>query len=281
MILSVEGLGIFHHEYPDQVLRAVIARLGSLFTAVSDVVRYDGFVILAWRALAKLLSPAVELDIQILFDFDLTQPIEQRRARVECSIEEATAKDVDELVEMRFPPFQVGDESRLSDADEYRLAVAERDRALARASARIRMRQWLRAGETCFVARVNGAMAHSNWIRFHGCAPAPNREIDPREGEVYMTEGYTVVQWRGKALHEAVNTHMLRYAQARGCNRAYTITDFTNARPRRGVLRIGWTRLGYHLFISRRGAGRTWMLRLGGDVDPIVRDLRGQPIRLL
>ena len=96
-----------------------------------------------------------------------------------------------------------------------------------------------------------------------------------------MTEGFTVPQWRGKALHEAVNTHMLRFAQARGCHRALTITDFTNARPRRGVLRIGWTQLGNHLFIAPRRLGRTWMLRLGGDVGPIVRDLAGEPIRLL
>ena len=118
-------------------------------------------------------------------------------------------------------------------------------------------------------------------MRFHGCGWAPHREIDPREGEVYMTEGYTVPEWRGKALHEAVNSYMLRFAQARGCRVALTITDYTNARPRRGVLRVGWKFRGHHLFIAPRRLGRTYMLRLGGDVQPIVRDLQGAPIRLL
>ena len=88
-------------------------------------------------------------------------------------------------------------------------------------------------------------------------------------------------EWRGKALHEAVNTHMLRFAKAQGCRLAYTITDYTNARPRRALLRIGWKYRGHHLFIGPRRVGRSWMLRLGGNVDPIVRDLAGVPIRLL
>jgi len=259
----------------------VITRLRHFSVWVRETIRHEGYVILAWRAFVKLLSPVVGLDAQILFEFDLTQPVEQRRARVECTIEEATAVHVDELLETRFPASLPGEERGLSDADEYRLAVAESARARVRTQGHLHLRQWLRAGEECFVARVNGEMAHSNWIRFHGNAPAPHREIDPAEGEVYMTEGFTVPQWRGKALHEAVNTHMLRLAKARGCRLAYTITDFTNARPRRALLRIGWKYRGHHLFIVPRRIGRSWMLRLGGNVDPIVRDLAGEPIRLL
>jgi hypothetical protein len=281
MILSGARQGVYVRAPPEQDSRNLITRLRRFFVWVRETIRHEGYVILAWRALVKLLSPVVELDAQILFDFDLTQPIEQRRARVDCTVMEATEVDTDELLQMRFPALPPGDERGLSDADEYRLAVAESSRARLRAVARLNIRQWFRAGEKCFVARVDGAIAHSNWIRFHGCGPAPHREIDPGEGEVYMTEGFTVSQWRGKALHEAVNTHMLRYAQARGCRLALTITDFTNARPRRALLRIGWKYRGHHLFIGPRRMGRTWMLRLGGDVGPIVRDLMGEPIRLL
>jgi len=281
MILSGERQGVYVREPPEQDSRTVIKRVHGFFVWVRETIRHEGYVILAWRAVVKLLSPAVDLAAQALFDFDLTQPVEQRRARVECTITEATEVDTDELVEMRFPALPARDERRLSDADEYRLAVAESARARVRAVARLHIRQWLRAGEKCFVARVNGEMAHTNWIRFHGCGPAPHREIDPGEGEVYTTEGFTVPQWRGKALHEAVNTHMLRFAQAQGCRLAYTIADFTNARPRRGILRIGWKYRGHHLFIGPRRMGRTWMLRLGGDVGPVVRDLAGEPIRLL
>jgi len=263
-------------------LKAVIRQLRDYVATARDIARHDGVVILLWRVIAKLLSPVLDLDCQILFEIDLSKPVEQRHARVECRIEPGTEADVDELLEMRIPSWRLGDADQLSDADEYRLLLVERERARARAGARVYMRQWFRAGEKCFVARVDGEIAHSNWTRFHGCTPAPRREIDPQEGEIYTTEGYTVPRWRGKGLHEAVLSHMLRFAQERGCRRAYTITDFTNARARRGVLRVsGWRWRGRHLYITPRRWGRTWLLRLGGNVGPIVRDLQGEPIRLL
>src|SRR6185295_10528522 len=98
------------------------------------------------------------------------------------------------------------------------------------------------------------------------------RPIQLLPGEVYTTEGYTVKHWRAKALHEAVLSHMLRYAQDRGCQRGYTITDLVKAGSRRGVLRVGWKQRGHYLFIAPKGLRRTWLVKLGGDMEPIVRE---------
>jgi hypothetical protein len=63
-----------------------------------------------------------------------------------------------------------------------------------------------------------------------------------------------------------------------GCERAYTIADLTNVRSRKGVARVGWTERGRHLFIQPRKMGRTWIVRLRGDVEPILRNLREQGV---
>ena len=210
--------------------------------------RYQDAGVLLWQAFVKLLSPLVRLDVEILFELDLTQPVEQRQAKIECRIEQATEADLDAVVDMQTQPGE------------------------ARATARETFLDSMRVGECCFVARVGGEIAHSNWIRFHDCAPMEGRSVDLLPGEVYTTDGFTDERWRGMRLHEAVLTHMLRFAQSRGCHRAYTITNLTKARSRRGLNRVGgWRRCGKVLFIGSPMLRRTWLLRVSGDVEPIFR----------
>lgn len=238
-------------------------------TAVSDL-RYQGIEVLLWRAAVKLASPFAKLDLQILFDLDLTRPLEPRAARVECSIERASESDLDSMLDMQMRLLQEVDPAQLSDAEELEYARYLRARAAGRES----FARALRAGEICFVARIGGEIAHSNWIRFHDCAPVESRPVDLERGEVYTTDAFTADAWRGQGLHEAVLTHMLRYAQSRGCERAYTLTDFTKAGSRRGVRRVGWRRRGLILYVTPRALGRTWLLRLGGDLEPMFRHAR-------
>ena len=127
----------------------------------------------------------------------------------------------------------------------------------------------MRAGEECYVARADGVIVHSNWIRFHDNAPLDGRPVDLKPGEVYTTDAHTAQERRGLGIHEAVLMHMLQVAQRRGCHRAYTITDLTKAGSRRGVKRVGWQRRGSILYVTPRGLQRTWLVRLGGDLEPM------------
>ena len=248
----------------------VLDRLrGYCETAISDL-RYQGLQVLLWRGFAKLCSPLVKLDLQILFEFDLSSPITQRAARIECEISQAAETELDEILDMQMRLPAPETLVNLSDAEELAYAHLCRMRAKGLENFLAAMR----AGELCFIARVEGEVAHSNWIRFHGCAPVESRPVELEAGEVYTTDGFTDERWRGKRLHEAVLTHMLRFAQARGCRRAYTVTDLTKAGSRRGVRRVGWKVRGWILYITPRGLRRTWLLRLHGDLEPMFRQAR-------
>ena len=258
----------------------MIQRLRRYARTARDSIRYEGPLILLWRIWVKLLSPVVNLDHQILFEIDLSVPVAQRAARVECVIEQASEADIDRIVASHYPEAPPAAGHDLSDAEEYEWSVYARQRAHLARTFRESALQWLRAGELCFVARVRGQIAHTNWIRFHGCGPVAQRPIRLLPTEVYTTEAHTGEAWRGLALHEAVLSHMLRHAKDRGCTRAYTITDLTKAGSRRGVLRVGWRQRGHHLFITANWLARTWVIPLGGDIEPIMRELFGDEASL-
>ena len=252
----------------------MLERLQSYATTISNSLKYEGVSILLWRIVVKLVSPLAHLDHQILFEFDLTQPVAERHARIDCTIRPATEADIDAIVDGRVPPFPRLDWSELSDREEYEQAWNERICAENRAYFRKKVTQWMRAGETCFIACIGNEVVHSNWIQFDWSRTANEREVALGPGEIYTTEGFTAEWCRGKGIHEAVNAAMLCYAKGLGCHHAYTITDLVKAGPRRGVVRLGWRKRGHHVFITPNWLRRTWVIPLAGDVEPVLRAFR-------
>lgn len=241
-----------------------------ILTALADL-RYQGVEVLLWRIAVKLCSPVVKLDLQILFDFDLTQPLEDARpAKIPYSIEPAEECDIDQILDMQMRRRPADEVARLGDEEEVQYSLMLR----ARASAFDNYRRSLLAGEICFVARHEDRVVHSNWIRFHESAPLEGRPVRLEHGEVYTTDAFTMEECRGKGVHEGVLVHMLKFAQQRGCHRAYTITDFTKAGSRRGVKRVGWRRRGLIMYVSPRGLKRTSLVKLSGDLTPMFDQAR-------
>lgn len=237
---------------------------GYYLTAVADL-RFQGVEVLLWRVVVKLLSPVVRLDQQILFEFDLTGSLSTRKPKVDIVISQADPGDIDDILDMQMRLLTPQEVAELSDIDELHYAQLMR----VRKNAYDEYAAAMRAGEECYVARENGAMVHSNWIRYHDNAPMGGRPVDLKPGEVYTTDAHTAESRRGLGIHEAVLMHLLQVAQRRGCHRAYTITDRTKAGSRRGVKRVGWQRRGSILYVSPRGLQRTWLVRLGGDLEPM------------
>ena len=234
-------------------------------TAASDL-RYQGPEVLLYRLITKLLSPMVRLDLQILYDIDLSHFDNVLPAKVPVTIERASLADLEEIIEMQAPRLSSEQMAGLSDEDERQYALSMQGRAKGMDTYR---RQML-ADEYFFVARVGGAIGHSNWLHFHDSGQTNNCHLELRPGEVYSTDGFTAVSQRGKRLLEAVATYMLMFARQRGCHLGYTITDMTKAVSRRSLRRIGWRWRGTILYVAVRGLKRTWLLSLGGDVSPLM-----------
>ena len=233
-------------------------------TAVSDL-KYQGVEVLLWRIIVKLLSPVLRLDLQILFDYDLHQPRPQREPKIPITIEQATESDIDDIIDMQMQALTPEQAAQLTDAEELQYAQLLR----VRATALDMYRRGMRARECCFVARADGAVVHSNWSIFHDCGPMEGRPVELDPGDVYTTDGHTAEAFRGLGIHEAVLKHMMKYAEQRGCHTGYTITDLTKAGSRRGVQRVGWRRRGTIMYVSLRGLKRTWLVRVGGDIEPM------------
>lgn len=242
--------------------------VGYYRTAVEDL-RYQGLPVVLSKIVTKLVLPIARLEFHILYEFDLTQPIREQRARVDVDyrIELATEADLVGILDLQMPPASPAPEEGLSDAEEYQRVQFERMRAEGYGNLLMAMR----AGETCFLFRIGDEIVHCNWMRFSTCAYVAQRPVELDPNEVYMTDGYTAERWRGRGVHVAVNAFMLRFAQEHGFKRAWTITDSTKAISRRGLRRVGWHRSGQLLYITPRRLGRTWLLRLGGNVAPMFR----------
>lgn len=239
-------------------------------TAVADL-RHQGVEVLLWRIFVKLMSPVARMDLQILFEIDLSQPLQVRAARIPCRVERAGEDDIDAILDMQMRRFTPEEEAALSDAQQVQYARLLR----ARANAHRSYQRQLRAGEQCYVARVDdGRIGHSNWTRFHDNDFDASCPVTLKPGEIYTTDAFTADEFRGKGLHEAVLTTMLAAAQQRGAVRAFTITDITKAGSRRGVQRVGWRRRGSIMHLSLRGVKRRWLLRVAGDLEPIFAHVR-------
>jgi hypothetical protein len=209
----------------------------------------------------QLVAPLGRLSGVILFEIDLSEPRPVVRARVPIVIRRASEADLENIAAFLWGPAETGGDARWpgrtpEQADQLD-GFADR----------------LERGEACFIATVDSEIVHVNWTCFSWGEALPNLPIIPHRDEVYTTDGETGARWRGKRIHEEVLNEMLRYAQLAGRRRAYTLARLGHRRPRRGIERLGWrTRCTLVYFVPRKRR-RLLMLRLGGDMEPLLRGM--------
>src|SRR4029453_15507638 len=87
---------------------------------------------------ARLLSPLGTVGIATLYELDLTRPLVEARARGEVPIREATESDFEQVAEL---------------ADGQGTASRE-------------LRERVRRGSRCFVAKIGAEVVHYNWLAF-------------------------------------------------------------------------------------------------------------------
>jgi GNAT superfamily N-acetyltransferase len=88
-------------------------------------------------------------------------------------------------------------------------------------------------------------------------------------GEIYTLDAFTAQPWRGRGIHLALLTHMLRTARELGYTDAFTMASVLKRRSHRNLRRLGWTETGRAVRIRRAG-GRFRILWLRGSRRPLA-----------
>jgi hypothetical protein len=222
-----------------------------------------------WTALARLLSPLGTVSLEMLLERDLTTTVEPISARIPVAIREAMDADLDSITFLfsKDSYLYLGDEPISQSTNRGRGAV---DRAVE-PKAREPYRDRLRRGEKCFLALVGSEIAHVNWLCFSWGEAIPGHPIFLQPGEVYTTDAFTPNKFRGQNIHAHILSEMLRYAQKKGYCPAYTVTRLARPDSMHAFYQLGWHTVGNLLCFIPRKTDRSWLLKLFGRIDPLVR----------
>lgn len=214
-----------------------------------DRLRYDG-AWAAWWILTRCARPFGHLELAVLYEMDLTQPICTPSARVRVELAHATAADAEEIAGLMASGDGVGGGE-----------VAGTVRALTRRLAR---------GEICFVARIGARIVHCNWISFGWKESLAGRIIVLSEDAAYCGGAYTVEGWRGQAIHTEVNAAMLCFLRDKAFRRAHTFVHADNRSSRKTMERLGWKVSGVMAAFTAKRASQARIWRLSGRLEPFV-----------
>lgn len=230
---------------------------------VSDTVRYEGFHILLWRMLKWCFSTLGHLDTMTFYRKDLTQALEEKRAKVDLTVTQASESDIDQLAAMvarRYGP-------TMAQLWPYK-----------NQSVRDILQQRFRRGCKCFVAKIGTEMVHYNWIFFHWEEEVMGTFSSRLQAdEAICNDGYTEEVWRGKGVHTAVNSQMLSFLKHAGYRRAYTSVGTDSKSSRKALDRLGWEVYGTMLYFIPRGACKAWIFRLKGTLEPLMEKQTAAP----
>ncbi|MFI5002557.1 MAG: GNAT family N-acetyltransferase, partial [Reyranellales bacterium] len=129
----------------------------------------------------------------------------------------------------------------------------------------------LRRGELCYIASVEGEIAHINWTCFSWGDALPGHPIRLRDGEVNTTDAFTPPPFRGKGLHAFVLGTMLNEARKRGANHAFTLGQIDRPAALKGLQALGWRECGRVVYFLPRGFDRAAFLVRSGRTDALFR----------
>jgi hypothetical protein len=208
-----------------------------------------------WKLGRDAMSPFGELCCAIFFERSLEQPVSRAANPLQASIRLADELDLDEICGLYAgdPWLWLG---RGPDDPTARSLYVDR---LAR-------------GESCYLAIVDGRIAHVNWTCFTWGDALPGHPIRLRPGEIYTTDALTPGPFRGKGLHALVLGTMLSDARAKGFRQAFTLGQLDRPDALKGLRTVGWRECGRVVYFLAHGATKTALMLRGGHVAPLFRD---------
>jgi len=214
----------------------------------------------AWfqTSFGRALAPWGELGCDLLLERSLQDELPEVEPDANVTMRFASPADIDEICRMYEPdPFLYIGEPSPSPGSHERARELYLDR--------------LRRGELCFLALVDGVIAHVNWICFRWGEALPEHPIRLHAGEIYTTDALTPAAFRGRGLHPFVLRSMLDYARTRGICHAYTLARIDRTDSLKGLYALGWRDCGRVIYFLRRGRTKASFMWRQGNVEPLFR----------
>jgi GNAT superfamily N-acetyltransferase len=210
--------------------------------------RYGVFHLRLLNLLTLSLAWFGESRLIFIYRRDLQKPLAPCTPKVPVEIGWATVADAQEIAD-------------LEHEDEARVQL---------------YRNRLERGDRCCVARIDGRIVSTNWIRF-GTAWSWT-DIKVEDGDIYMTDAYTLPKLRGKGIHPLTNHTMLAWARDQGYRASLSILDATNANSWPVMANLGWDLTGVVIAFKRKGKHRTRYWCVTGSPYPMLIDGTRVPV---
>ncbi len=220
------------------------SRLSNFVGWSSNILRYNGLLILCWRWLQRGWRPLGTLELVTFLQKDLTQPLIDVKALDGLTITLATVFDIESLV-------------KLMKERQNILGVAEtkgiEDLVLSR----------FQRGSLCFLGKIGPKIIHYNWTSFNWEQSLGGRFVLLKPDEAFCLDAFTLREWRGKGVYPAAHYRMLQVLQQKGYQKAYTLVDADNRSSQKTHYRQAWKALGTALCFTPHGTsqGRIWRIK--------------------
>ena len=122
------------------------------------------------------------------------------------------------------------------------------------------MKVRLKRGDQCYVASVDGKLAHYSWAQFSGAHLIQDvgQMAAIEAGHCWIYHCRTAQEFQGRGIYPHVLSKMIAECKARGLLKAWVYTSPENIASQKGILRAGFT-------LSRRLVS----IRLFGRLIPL------------
>jgi hypothetical protein len=214
------------------------------------MLRSEGIRIFLWRMGIKCFSPLGRLEMVSYYRKDLTQPVEEYRAKADATFCRATESDMDQITRL------------LEELYGPKKDIVEKDRNI--------FLNRFRNGDDCFVAKIGDRIINYNWIIYGPNIQLDHYSIQLEDDEAFTDDAYTAEDWRGKGIHTAGLYEMLLFLQQSGYQRALTCVANYNKSSRKTHHRLGWDLCGTTLYFVPRGATKARIWQFKGPLDHFI-----------
>jgi L-amino acid N-acyltransferase YncA len=192
----------------------------------------------------RKFSRWVTLRLDYIYRIDLSKPLIHWEPRIPVAVSAATIQDVASAAEREYHETKI---------DKRRLFKSK-----------------IENGHHCFVAKDGSSVVGYNWI---GSGSFWNG-IDfvvLKDDEVWCSDAYTAIEWRGKGIHTALLAAMIEWARKENFRTAYTHVSAFHPKSWKAHEHLKWQVSGLYFGFHLPVLDKQWTFAVYGSRYPIQR----------